>query len=186
MQIKGDKSDLAIAHESFKKAFSVHEVILRRMVHDHEVEEDSHEELDTAAYLLARGPINVEGQSDNNTPSLDPNNIDRPAIALRHFRLLKLAYQRLGCWPKPYEVYEQLNAALFLTFGSEPSWKGVEGTEKWSAKDFGCGKAESLDGSFQGIPSWSFGSNELILGAQGQHQSETYNYEFGVGREEEG
>lgn len=79
-----------------------------------------------------------------------------PTAGLRHFRLLKLAYQRLGGWPKPYKVYEQLNGRLFRVFGIYKEWRRVQGMETWSAKDFGRGKAEAEDGAFEGVDNWGF------------------------------
>lgn len=155
-----------LAVEYFKKALGVHEDILRLVVHEHGAGDDLDDELDTTAYLLAKEGINVKKQGDQPTQALDAENIDKSAIALRHLQLLKLAYQRLGGWPKSYEEYERLNAQVFRTFGGDAKWKGVQGTEKWSAKDFGNGKAESQDGTFMGIEDWALGSDKVILQAQ--------------------
>jgi hypothetical protein len=155
-----------LAREYFKKALGVHEDILRLVVHEHGSGDDSDDELDTTAYLLAKEGINVKKQEGQPTAALDTENIDKSAIALRHLQLLKLAYQRLGGWPKSYDEYERLNAQVFRTFGAEAKWKGVQGTEKWSAKEFGNGKAESQDGGFKGIEDWALGSDKIILQAQ--------------------
>ena len=155
-----------LAQEYFKKALGVHEDILRLIVHEHGSGDDSDDELDTTAYLLAKEGVNVKKQERQPTAALDAENIDRSAIALRHLQLLKLAYQRLGGWPKLYDEYERLNAQVFRTFGTEAKWKGVQGTEKWSAKEFGNGKAESQDGGFKGIQNWALGSDKVILQAQ--------------------
>lgn len=80
------------------------------------------------------------------------NDATRSRLVKEHLHLLKLAYQRLGQWPKQYAVYEKLNADLFKVFPSE--LKGSEGVEKWQAKGFGSGKAESNDGVFRGNSSW--------------------------------
>jgi hypothetical protein len=171
-----EKAGSAASQQYFKKAVNVHEDVLRLMVQDHGAEEDSDDELDTAAYLLAKEGVTVKSQSNEHVESLDADNIDKPAVALHHLKLLKLAFQRLGGWPKPYEEYEQLNATLFRTYGSEANWKGVEGTEKWSAKEFGTGKAESQHGSFEDFRhTWDFGSDKLILNAQNQPQNGTQN-----------
>ena len=159
-----------LAQEYFKKAFSVHEDILRLCVHDHGAGEDSDDELDTTAYLLAREGVDIKKQEGQPTEALDEDNIDKSAIALRHLQLLKLAYQRLGGWPKAYVEYERLNAQIFRTYGSDAKWKGVQGTEKWSAKEFGSGKAESQDGSFKGIEDWALGSDRLITLKQSKPQ----------------
>lgn len=159
-----------LAQEYFKKALGVHEDILRLVVHEHGTGDDSDDELDTTAYLLAKEGIDVKKQEGQPTQALDAENIDRSAIALRQLQLMKLAYQRLGGWPKSYEEYERLNAQVFRTFGSDAKWKGVQGTEKWSAKDFGNGKAESQDGAFRGIEDWALGSDKIILQAQNRPQ----------------
>ncbi|KAH7383257.1 hypothetical protein BKA66DRAFT_417658 [Pyrenochaeta sp. MPI-SDFR-AT-0127] len=163
---KGEKT-AGLAQEYFKKAVGVHEDILRLVVHEHGSGEDSDDdELDTAAALLAREGVSVKPSP--NTPQSAPSSpsIDRSAIALKHLHLLKLAYQRLGGWPKPYDDYERLNAQIFRVFGAEAQWKGVEGTEKWDAKAFGSGKAETAEGGFGGVTDWGFGSDRLILEAQ--------------------
>lgn len=150
----------------------MHEDILRLVVHDHGTGDDSDDELDTTAYLLAKEGIDVKKQEGQPTAALDTDNIDKSVIALRHLQLLKLAYQRLGGWPKAYDEYERLNAQLFRTFGSEAKWKGVQGTEKWSAKEFGHGKAESQDGAFKGVEDWALGSDKVIIQAQNRpHQN---------------
>lgn len=72
-----------------------------------------------------------------------------------HFRLLKLAIQRLGAWPKDYSEYQRLNADVFREFAD--SMRGVDGVEKWDLAKFGKGKAEGdsdvLD--IQGFREWS-------------------------------
>ncbi|KAF2715445.1 NACHT domain-containing protein [Pleomassaria siparia CBS 279.74] len=155
-----------LAQDYFKKAVGVHEDILRLMLYDHGSGDDSDDELDTTAYLLAKEGVNVRGDDGKRSVSLDEDSIDKSAIAIHHFQLLKLAYQRFGGWPKSYAEYERLNAHLFRSFGSDSNWKGVQGTEKWDAKPFGSGKAESKDGEFSGIKDWAFGSDKIILHAQ--------------------
>jgi hypothetical protein len=49
-------------------------------------------------------------------------------------------------------VYEQLNADVFAQYGS--ALKGAEGVEKWNAKNFGNGKAESNEGAFKAPAQW--------------------------------
>lgn len=161
-----------LAQEYFKKALGVHEDILRLVEHEHGSGYDSDDELDTTAYLLAKEGVDVKEQKGQPTSALDTQNIDNSMIALRHLQLLKLAYQRLGGWPKSYNEYERLNAQVFRTFGAEAKWKGIQGTEKWSAKEFGNGKAESQAGGFRDIEDWSLGSDKIILQAQnGPHQA---------------
>lgn len=176
---KGGKTD-GLAKDYFKKAVGVHEDILRLTVHGAggavaEDGEDSDDDLDTAAELLAREGVSVKSPTVHGreappqvqqTHATTNNAINNSAVALKHMHLLKLAYQRLGGWPKSYSEYERLNAQIFRTFGTEQQWKGVEGTEKWDAKSFGAGKAETKDGEFMGVKDWAFGTDKLILGAQ--------------------
>jgi hypothetical protein len=59
----------------------------------------------------------------------------------QHLLLLKLAVQRLGCWPKDYAEYERLNADAFREYHAD--LKDVGGVEKWDLSAFGEGKAEA-------------------------------------------
>ncbi|OAK96279.1 hypothetical protein IQ06DRAFT_229985 [Phaeosphaeriaceae sp. SRC1lsM3a] len=164
-----DSKTATLAADYFKKAVGVHEDILRLVVNEQGSGDDD-DELDTTAALLAREGVNVRKQQQQ-TQALDASQIDRSALALKHLRLLKLAYQRLGGWPKSYDEYERLNAQLFRVFGGEAKWKGVEGTEKWDAKTFGQGKAESnKEGVFEGLEDWGFGEERVLLEAQKRQQ----------------
>lgn len=161
-QTKASEKTVLLAQEYFKKAFGVHEDILRHFVHENSPSEDSDDELDITAYLLAKEGVDIKKQEDQPTETLEEDNIDKSAIVLHHLHLLKLAYQRLGGWPKAYEEYERLNAQIFRIFGSDTRWEGVQGTEKWSANEYGNGKAESKDGSFEGFEDWALGSDKLL------------------------
>ena len=152
----------SLAKEYFKKAFGVYEDILRHFVHENGSGEDSEDELDITAYLLAKEGVDVKKQEEQPTETVDEEDINKSSIVLRHLQLLKLAYQRLGGWPKAYEEYERLNAQIFHIFGSDAKWEGVQGTETWSANEFGNGKAESQDGTFEGFEDWAFGSDKLL------------------------
>lgn len=152
-----DPKTASLAQDYFKKALGVHEDILRVVVSDQD--EDTDDEDKIPAYL-------ANSQNGKQIKAFDVDSIDKSAIALRHLHLLKLSYQRLGNWPKSYDEYARLNAQIFRTFGNDPAWKGVQGTEKWDAKPFGSGKAESQEGGFTGISDWSFGSDKLILDSQ--------------------
>ncbi|KAL6702907.1 hypothetical protein ACN47E_000808 [Coniothyrium glycines] len=171
---KGEKTG-TLAADYFKKAIGVHEDVLRLMTRSTQDgsagQDDEDDELDAAAALLAKEGVDVKQLP--NTPAgsaADASSIDRSAIALKHLHLLKLAYQRLGSWPKNYAEYEALNAQIFRSFGAEDKWKGVQGTEKWDAKAYGAGKSESQEGEFGGVKDWSFGTDDAILKAQGQQQ----------------
>ena len=175
-QAKAEKEKTGpLAIEYFKKALAVHEDILRLVVHEHGEDEDSDEEDTTASLLEAHG-ISVNGSVNGHNAQIeqDESSIDRAALALRHLHLMKLAYQRLGSWPKSYKEYEKLNAEVFRTFGAEEEWKGVQGVEKWNAKEFGAGKAESNDGAFEGVESWAFvGENDFVGKEVGQETGVT-------------
>lgn len=169
---KGEKT-ASMAQDCFKKAILVHEDLLRILVNTspnaastaQDDDDDDDDEMDTTAQLLAREGVNVK--TAPNTPSpeaIDSSTMDHAATALKHLHLLKLAYQRYGGWPKSHAEYERLNALLFRVFGTDPKWKGAEGTEKWDAKPFGSGKAESQEGGFKGVEDWTFGSDELVMG----------------------
>jgi len=168
---KGEKT-AGMATDYFKKAILVHEDILRVLVsnQDHaspsHADDDDDDDMDTTARLLAREGVNVKAAPNSpgsTTAALDSSTLDKSATALKHLHLLKLAYQRYGGWPKSYDEYEHLNAQLFRVFGTESKWKGVEGTEKWNAKGFGSGKAESQEGGFKGVQDWSFGAREVLM-----------------------
>lgn len=149
----------ALATEHFKKALMVHEDILRLLVQHDDADDDSDDD-DTAAALLAEHHSSVNGSVDGRFASsslLDQSTAsiaDKPALALHHLHLLKLAFQRVGGWPKPRAEYERLNASLFREFGGEEAWKGARGVETWSAKGFGAGKAESGEGVFGEVREW--------------------------------
>jgi hypothetical protein len=169
-----DPKTANLAADYFKKAVGVHEDILRLVTNDQGGsvdDDDDDDELDTAAALLAREGVSVKKSSNQPAAAVEPAAVDKSAMALKHLHLLKMAYQRLGGWPKSYDNYERLNAQLFRVFGSDARWKGVEGTEKWDAKAFGAGKAESQDGVFNGLEDWSFGEEQVLLDAQ-KHQGQ--------------
>ena len=160
----------SLARDYFKKALNTHEDVLRLLVQD-EGDEDSDDD-DTAATLLAEHGASTNGSIDGRlAESLEQSAIvvNKPALALRHLRLLKLAYQRLGSWPKSYKEYERLNASVFREFGGSEGWKGAEGVEKWNAKEFGNGKSESNDGVFTGVKEWGIAGTGRITNETVQH-----------------
>ena len=142
----GDKSAGAIAADYLKKAIMIEEDILRWFVSEESGTND--DEDDTAAAILAEHGVQVNSPSDEG----EEKSVDRSAEVKTHLHLLKLAYQRYGQWPKAYGVYEQLNADIFASYGG--ALKGAEGVEKWSAKGFGAGKAESGEGAFTAPKQW--------------------------------
>jgi hypothetical protein len=156
-----------LAEEYFRKALGVHGDVLKLLVgqgaHGGAEDEDSDDE-DAAAALLAKEGVRVHSHShstsniDGNSSAIDvEEDVDRSVLARKHLHLLKLAYQRLGHWPKddPSE-FERLVAKVLQTFAGQGLKE--EGVEKWDASKFGAGKAESEEGGFGGVDDWSFAS----------------------------
>lgn len=141
-----DKSAGMIAADYFKKAVIVEEDILRWFVSEGSGNND--DEDDTAAAILAEHGVALSGPEDES----EEQSVDRSVEVKTHMNLLKLAFQRYGQWPKNYAVYEQLNADIFAHYGA--ALKGAEGVEKWTAKGFGSGKAESNEGNFAAPAQW--------------------------------
>ncbi|WPH04769.1 Hypothetical protein R9X50_00766400 [Acrodontium crateriforme] len=158
-----DKAAAGLAAIYFKKAVLVHEDILRWLISDTEkVSSDQDvdgDDDDTAASILAEHGVKVNAEKNKDELSATA----KAELVKTHLLLLKYSYQRLGSWPKSYAIYERLNAALFRTFGSQLS--GIEGVEKWQAKGFGQGKAQSNDGNFVQVESWEILPGELHLQA---------------------
>lgn len=149
-EVSRDSAAAGLAADHFKKAIFVHEDVLRWLLNDSTggaagADDDDD---DTAAAILAEHGVNHEAEEPHNTLS----DAQRGELIKHHLHLLKLAYQRLGSWPKQYTAYERLNAELFKAFGDQ--LKGFEGVEKWQAKGYGGGKAESNEGTFAGTSSW--------------------------------
>ncbi|KAH6853214.1 hypothetical protein B0I37DRAFT_419987 [Chaetomium sp. MPI-CAGE-AT-0009] len=65
------------------------------------------------------------------------------AHVAQHLRLLKLAVQRLGAWPRDYSEYQRLSADVFRDFGAELRDQGVGGVETWNVERYGKGRAEA-------------------------------------------
>lgn len=163
-----DKSAAGLAVEYFKKAVLVHEDILKWLTtgNGQDRTDDGDDDEDTAARYAYR--FQTRSTVANRSHSIlkdhgvsidedddgidDDEQVDRPALVKQHLKFLKLAYQRLGKWPKNYAVYEKLNADVFRTYASD--LKGVEGVERWNAKSFGSGKAESNEDEFKGVNDW--------------------------------
>jgi hypothetical protein len=142
-----DKNAGALAADYFKKAVLVEEEILRWFVSEGAGTKD--DEDDTAAAILADHGVALSDPEDDES---EEQSTDRSVEVKTHLRLLKLAFQRYGQWPKAYGLYEQLNADIFAQYGA--ALKGAEGVEKWSAKGFGNGKAESGQGAFAPPAQW--------------------------------
>ena len=136
----------------------MHEDVLRWVVNEAtggDLGDDDGEE-DTAASILADHGVQTNGSanSDHISSAGGLDSKKRSALVAKHLRLLKLAVQRLGAWPKDYAAYEYLNAQLFSVFPE--GLKGYEGVEKWQVKSYGGGKAESQAGALEAgnLGSW--------------------------------
>lgn len=157
----GDKAAPTLAQQYFRKAMLVHEDLLRNLVYEGTAEDDDEDDFDSTEAILSRygGSENgstVAGDMDQSGELAGSQSLDKGSFVKDHLRLMKLAHQRYGGWPKSYGEYERLNADLFRRFGGD--LKGVEGVEKWNTKAFGSGKAESSEGAFEGCKAWEFAS----------------------------
>ena len=165
--VEKDKSNASIASDYFKKAVLVHEDILRWLVGgENQGAGGEDDDEDTAATILKEHGVEVDEDNDGRA---DEEIVDKDKLVKMHMGLLKLAFQRLGAWPKQYGAYERLNAEVFRVFGAQ--LKGVEGVEKWQVKGFGAGKAESNDGAFSGVKDWE------ILPARVRYELEAEEHE---------
>lgn len=158
--VNTDKANAGLAADYFRKAILVHEDVLRWVVSEAtggEVGDDNDDEEDTAASILADHGVKTDGAANGDSSSyLDAGK--RSELIAKHMRLLKLAVQRHGSWPKEYATYEQLNAQLFRVFPE--ALKGYDGVEKWQLKSFGSGKAEAQAGAFDAS---SVGTWEVLV-----------------------
>jgi len=155
-----DKSAAGLASEYFKKAVLTREDLLRLVVSEQlGSEDDDDEDEDTAATILAEHGVSVNGSGsgDGGRDQIEAPVIDKAQFARVQLRMLKLAFQRLGNWPRQYVVYERLNADVFRAF----ELQGVEGVEKWTAKGFGGGKAETQEGEFSAVKTWEILGPEM-------------------------
>ncbi|KAJ5176019.1 uncharacterized protein N7482_001896 [Penicillium canariense] len=142
---QAEKGGQHIANKYYKKIASVHENLLRIIVdpslNEFEGGLDSSLSMDGSAYDFDLG--------DSTTIAT----VSDAEQVRQHLKLLKLAVQRLGDWPKDYSEYERLNADLFLEFGED--LKGVDGVEKWDLKKFGSGKASGNEDQLNlDVKSW--------------------------------
>ncbi|KAE8360311.1 hypothetical protein BDV27DRAFT_167921 [Aspergillus caelatus] len=117
-----------LAYRYYKKAAVLHENALRSFV-------------DPSYFSSSLADTHSPGGSNVSSPG-EATEGDGKSVR-QHLRLLKLAVERLGDWPKEYSEYETLNTDIFKAFGNE--LKGVEGVDKWDLKKFGCGRAEATD-----------------------------------------
>ncbi|KAL4998513.1 hypothetical protein BDV10DRAFT_166715 [Aspergillus recurvatus] len=153
-----------LANRYYKRAAALHENILRA--------------LSDPSFADMDGSLDGGMSTDGSVLDLD-SDLANAALSddqvRHHFKLFKLAIQRLGGWPKDYSEYERLNADLFREYPE--ALKGIEGVEKWDLKSFGAGKAESDEDQVDvGFRDWRlFGESQLVHSLNGAN---------GVGEEE--
>ena len=152
LEIQAKHPETAKAY--FRKAAIVHEDTLRLLVDRDSVDGDANGYHDHHDRMSASGSVhaNMDGDLSFTTPDEVPP--QHGELAVTHFKLLKLAVQRLGAWPKDYALYEDLNAKAYQSFPAE--LRGLDGMEKWSLKGFGNGKAERNEGLFVAPEDWAF------------------------------
>lgn len=145
-----DNNNAELANQYFAKALAVHEEMLKLLVHGTSggtMGDD--DDFDSTGAILAEHGVTLNVPSINDAPS---SSVDQDAMAMAHLRLLKLGYQRLGSWPRPYSEYEKLIGQVLQTFSIDN--KDLQTPDKWQAKGYGGGKAESNEGTFEKVDSW--------------------------------
>lgn len=144
-----DKNNIDLANKYFAKAVAVHEETLHYFV---DIDGDGvlgdDEDFDSTVAILAENGVTLSnGANGINGHGHGRSPAEEGAGARKHLHLLKLAYQRLGAWPKSPADYERLVKQVQHDFPSET--KDVQPIDKWQIKGFGNGKAESEDGMFK-------------------------------------
>jgi tetratricopeptide (TPR) repeat protein len=120
-----------LAYRYYRKAAALHENALRVFI---DPSSAASTEMDVEV---------ISGMSSPSSASSPGENAEEGKHVRQHLRMLKLAVERLGDWPKEYSEYEKLNNDLFRMFAND--LEGVEGVEKWNLESFGSGKAEASD-----------------------------------------
>lgn len=143
-----DKNNIDLANQYFAKALAVHEEMLRLLVNGNaDGAMDDDDDWDSTGAILAEHGISLKLQTNGQADGI----VDEGAVAKTHLRLLKLAYQRLGYWPRSHEEYERLVGQVQNTFATT---KDIQTPDKWQVKGYGGGKAESNEGTFEKVESW--------------------------------
>lgn len=154
---QSEKGGQHMANKFYKKSAAVHENLLRVYV------DPSFAEFEGGL----DGSLGMDGSAyDFDLADSTNSSVSDGEHVRQHLRLLKLAVQRLGDWPKDFSEYERLSADLFLEFGAD--LKDIEGVQKWDLKKFGSGKAASDEDTF----SPEFGSWELDLASHEEPEEE--------------
>ena len=145
-----DNNNTDLANQYFAKAMAVHEEMLKLLISDTAdgVMSDD-DDLDSTGAILAEHGISLNVPSANDHVN---DTAHQGATAKEHLRLLKFGYQRLGSWPRPFSEYEKLIGQVLHSF--EIDTKELQSPDKWQAKGFGGGKAESNEGTFEKVDSW--------------------------------
>ncbi|RDW79099.1 NACHT domain protein [Aspergillus mulundensis] len=150
-----------LANRYYKRAAALHENILRA--------------LSDPTFADMDGSYDGGMSTDGSVLDLD-NDLANASLGddqvRLHFKLFKLAIQRLGGWPKDYSEYERLNADLFREYPE--ALNGLEGVEKWDLKGFGAGKAESNEDQVDvDFKDWQlFSESHLVTATNGVHGAE--------------
>ena len=143
-----EKNNADLANQYFAKALAVHEEMLRLLVSEGtDGAMDDDDDMDSTGAILAEHGISLKLQSNGHANGTE----DEAVVAKTHLRLLKLAYQRLGQWPRSHDEYERLIGRVHDTFTTT---KDIQTPDKWQVKGYGGGKAESNEGAFDKTQSW--------------------------------
>ncbi|AEO60474.1 hypothetical protein MYCTH_2120499 [Thermothelomyces thermophilus ATCC 42464] len=151
---RGDENGAAMANRYYRKAAAIHENILRVY------SDPAYASMDDVALVTHTngygGAVSPSGDGDvSPTLQFDLDRLlahgqhlhraqpDAGQVVRQHLRLLKLAIQRLGSWPKDYAEYERLSTDVFREYGAD--LRGVEGVERWDLRAHGRGRAEADD-----------------------------------------
>lgn len=128
---QSQKGRRELAYRYYRKAAALHENALRVFI---DPSSASVTEMDTEV---------ISGMSSPSSASSSGETAEEGKHVRQHLRMLKLAVERLGDWPKDYSEYERLNQDLFRMFAND--LEGVDGVDKWNLQSFGSGRAEAND-----------------------------------------
>ncbi|KAJ5102654.1 hypothetical protein N7532_003183 [Penicillium argentinense] len=128
---QSQKGRRELAYRYYRKAAALHENALRVFI-----DPSSSPASDVETEVIS-------GMSSSSSASSPGENAEDGKHVRQHLRMLKLAVERLGDWPKEYSEYERLSHDLFSAFAND--LEGVDGVDKWNLKSFGSGKAEASD-----------------------------------------
>lgn len=127
---QSQKAQRELAYRYYRKAAALHENALRVFI-------------DPSSSSAGDVDMEVISGMSSPSPASSPGENAEGKYVRQHLRMLKLAVERLGDWPKDYSEYERLSHDLFGAF--EHDLEGVEGVDKWNLQSFGSGQAEASD-----------------------------------------